>query len=35
MLPFADPFVPEVDIAGGRVVIDPPVNLFSDEKPEP
>ena len=27
-VPFVDPLVPEVDVAGGRVVIDPPGGLF-------
>lgn len=30
MLPFTDANVPVVDIAGGRVVIDPPQGLFKD-----
>ncbi|HUD49951.1 PRC-barrel domain-containing protein, partial [Parvibaculum sp.] len=32
-LPFTDENVPEVDIAGQRIVIDPPAGLF-DEGPE-
>jgi 16S rRNA processing protein RimM len=35
LIPFADPFVPEVDVDGGRIVVDPPANLFSEEEPEP
>ena len=34
----ADPDLPEVDIAGGRVVVDPPVGLLdeeSDQDPTP
>jgi 16S rRNA processing protein RimM len=30
LLPFADPFVPEVDVAGGRIVIDPPVDFLQE-----
>ena len=30
MLPFTDALVPVVDIAGGRIVIDPPQGLFRD-----
>jgi 16S rRNA processing protein RimM len=32
MLPFTAAAVPEVDIAGGRVVIDPPQGLFKSER---
>jgi 16S rRNA processing protein RimM len=30
LVPFSDAVVPEVDIAGGRVVIDPPRGIFDD-----
>ena len=30
LLPFRVAFVPEVDISGGRIVIDPPKDLFED-----
>jgi 16S rRNA processing protein RimM len=30
MVPFVDRFVPEVDVAGGRVVIDPPAGTFGE-----
>jgi 16S rRNA processing protein RimM len=30
MLPFTDEVVPEIDIEGGRVVIDPPAGLLAD-----
>lgn len=33
-LPFTDPVVPVVDIAGGRVVIDPPAGLLDAVKQE-
>jgi 16S rRNA processing protein RimM len=32
MLPFLDRFVPVVDVAGGRIVADPPAGLFDEEK---
>ena len=32
MLPFTDEAVPEVDIEGGKVVIDPPAGLQADSK---
>jgi 16S rRNA processing protein RimM len=35
LIPFAAPFVPSVDVAGGKVVIDPPEGLFDDAKREP
>ncbi|MEP2118700.1 PRC-barrel domain-containing protein, partial [Bauldia litoralis] len=31
LVPFSLAVVPEVDIAGGRVVVDPPVGLLDDE----
>jgi 16S rRNA processing protein RimM len=31
MLPFTDVVVPLVDVAGGRIVIDPPVGTFADD----
>jgi 16S rRNA processing protein RimM len=31
LVPFVAAIVPEVDVAGGRVVIDPPEGLFDDE----
>jgi ribosomal 30S subunit maturation factor RimM len=30
MLPFTEIAVPEIDIAGGRVVVDPPVEAAED-----
>jgi 16S rRNA processing protein RimM len=30
MVPFTDAIVPTVDVAGGRIVIDPPEGLFGD-----
>jgi 16S rRNA processing protein RimM len=33
-LPFTDPVVPVVDIAGGRVVVDPPAGLLDAVKEE-
>ncbi len=33
-LPFTDPVVPVVDIAGGRVVVDPPAGLLDAAKEE-
>jgi 16S rRNA processing protein RimM len=32
MLPFTDQIVPVVDVAGGRVVIDPPEGTFADDE---
>jgi len=32
LVPFVDEFVPEVDIEGGRIVIDPPAGLLEEEK---
>jgi 16S rRNA processing protein RimM len=32
MLPFNETFVPEVDVAAGRIVVDPPAGLFDGEK---
>lgn len=34
MIPFVDEFVPEVDIAGGRVIVTPPYGLLAGETPE-
>jgi 16S rRNA processing protein RimM len=31
MLPFTETVVPVVDVAGGRIVVDPPVGTFSDD----
>lgn len=31
MLPFVERFVPVVDLAGGRIVADPPAGLFEDD----
>ena len=28
MLPFTDEAVPEIDVAGGKVVVEPPVGLL-------
>jgi 16S rRNA processing protein RimM len=33
MIPFTKQVVPVVDIAGGRLVVDPPVGLLEDEEP--
>jgi 16S rRNA processing protein RimM len=30
MLPFSDTVVPAVDLAGGRIVVDPPAGAFAD-----
>ena len=30
MLPFTDTVVPAVDVAGGRIVVDPPAGAFAD-----
>ncbi len=35
LLPFTKAFVPELDIAGGRVVVDPPDDLFAPAQPRP
>ncbi|MCJ2035078.1 ribosome maturation factor RimM [Methylobacterium sp. J-068] len=35
LLPFTKTFVPTLDIAGGRVVIDPPEDLFAPAGPRP
>jgi 16S rRNA processing protein RimM len=32
LIPFIDEFVPEVDVAGGRIVVDPPAGLIEEEK---
>jgi 16S rRNA processing protein RimM len=34
LVPFSDAAVPEVDVAGGRVVVDPPRGLFDDDDDE-
>ncbi|MDQ1084002.1 MULTISPECIES: ribosome maturation factor RimM [Microbacterium] len=34
LVPFVSAIVPEVDIAGGRVVVTPPTGLFEDLAPE-
>jgi 16S rRNA processing protein RimM len=31
LLPFVDPYVPTVDVGGGRIVADPPRGLFDEE----
>jgi 16S rRNA processing protein RimM len=31
LLPFADPYVPEIDVPRGRIVVDPPAGLFDEE----
>nr|WP_245524513.1 ribosome maturation factor RimM [Methylobacterium nonmethylotrophicum] len=33
LLPFTRAFVPEIDIAGGRIVVDPPEDLFAPASP--
>ena len=33
LVPFVTALVPEVDVAGGRVVIDPPGGLFDLDEP--
>jgi 16S rRNA processing protein RimM len=35
LLPFTRAFVPEIDLAAGRVVVDPPDDLFAPAKPGP
>ncbi|SFG25453.1 ribosome maturation factor RimM [Methylobacterium gossipiicola] len=35
LLPFTKAFVPNLDIAGGRIVIDPPEDLFAPAGPRP
>lgn len=32
LIPFVDEFVPEVDVAGGRIVVDPPAGLLEEEE---
>lgn len=32
MVPFVEELVPEVDLVGGRVVVDPPEGLFPDQE---
>jgi 16S rRNA processing protein RimM len=32
MLPFTDEAVPEIDVAGGKVIIDPPAGLLAGEQ---
>lgn len=34
MIPLVEAFVPEVDVAGGRVVLTPPYGLLAGEEPE-
>ena len=34
LIPFADPFVPAVDVEGGRVIVDPPAGMFDEAKPD-
>lgn len=34
LVPFADPFVPEVNVAGGKVVLDLPGDFFNTAEPE-
>ncbi|MEX0914050.1 MAG: ribosome maturation factor RimM [Demequina sp.] len=33
-IPFVESLVPQVDIAGGRVIVDPPHGLLAGEEPE-
>jgi 16S rRNA processing protein RimM len=33
MIPFLDTFVPLVDVAGGRMVVEPPAGLFEEPSP--
>jgi 16S rRNA processing protein RimM len=33
MVPFTRAVVPVVDLAGGRVVVDPPEGLLAEERP--
>lgn len=35
MVPFTEAVVPEIDLKGGRVVIDPPQGLLEPAEPEP
>ena len=35
LLPFTKAFVPSLDIAGGKVVADPPEDLFAPPGPKP
>jgi 16S rRNA processing protein RimM len=35
LLPFTRVFVPEVDVPGRRIVVDPPTDLFERGRPEP
>ncbi len=35
LLPFTKTFVPDLDIANGRIVIDPPEDLFAPAGPRP
>jgi 16S rRNA processing protein RimM len=32
LIPFIDEFVPVVDVKGGKIVVDPPLGLFEEEK---
>jgi 16S rRNA processing protein RimM len=32
LIPFVGDFVPEVDVKGGRIVVNPPAGLFEEEK---
>ncbi|HEV1998993.1 MAG TPA: PRC-barrel domain-containing protein [Xanthobacteraceae bacterium] len=32
MLPFVEAFVPEVDLKGGVIVVEPPAGVFAGEK---
>ena len=34
-IPFADPFVPTIDIEGGKVVVELPAGMFDEAKREP
>ncbi len=34
LIPFSDAAVPEIDIAGGRVIVDPPRGLLDDDERE-
>jgi 16S rRNA processing protein RimM len=34
LVPFADPFVPEIDVAGGRVIVELPEDFFAQPRRE-
>lgn len=35
LLPFTKTFVPDLDVAGGRIIVDPPEDLFAPAGPRP